>query len=150
MNMQAAQRDWLQDTVAANAAVTAGASLPWLDRARADAREALKTIKLPDRKQEAWRYADLGKLYRQSYHYQADALTTLQARDLRLVARSRSVDLQPRIQPPAGFRERPLHTRIIHRSRTAARHQGRRPARCAGTQPRPALTLAGAKRLAAD
>ena len=82
MNMQAAQRDWLQDTVAANAAVIAGASLPWLDRARADAREALKTIKLPDRKQEAWRYADLGKLYRQSYHYQADALTTLQARDL--------------------------------------------------------------------
>ena len=82
MNAQAAQREWFRDMLYANAAVTAGASLPWLDKTRADARQALDSVSLPDRKQEAWRYADLGRLYRQNYHFQADALTTLRERDL--------------------------------------------------------------------
>ncbi len=82
MNTQAEQREWFMKTVGSNAVMTSGASLPWLDKARAQARHALASVSLPDRKQEAWRYADLGRLYRDDYHFQADALTALQQRDL--------------------------------------------------------------------
>ena len=67
MNPQLEQRQWFNDTVANNAVSLNGTDLPWLDQTRAQARLALHELALPDRKQEAWRYSDLGRLYQHDF-----------------------------------------------------------------------------------
>ncbi len=70
MNTQLAQRQWFNDTVAQNAGNMSETTLSWLSQTRADARRAINVIALPERKQEAWRYSDLARLYKQDFHYQ--------------------------------------------------------------------------------
>lgn len=64
MSPQLEQRQWFNDIVAHNAA---DIGLPWLDQTRAEARQAVNELVLPDRKQESWRYTNLGQLYRQQF-----------------------------------------------------------------------------------
>ncbi len=67
MNAQPEQRQWFADAVASNTAGANGAGIPWLDATRAEARLALNELALPDRRQEAWRYSDLGRLYQHDF-----------------------------------------------------------------------------------
>jgi len=77
MSTQQTQRDWFNDIVQQNAGLLSSAGPPWLSRTREQARQAITGIPLPDRKQETWRYADLGKLYQQHYYHQQGQLDTL-------------------------------------------------------------------------
>jgi Fe-S cluster assembly protein SufD len=70
MNTQPAQRQWFNDIVAQNTGNITETTLPWLSQTRTDARQAINVIALPERKQEAWRYSDLARLYKQDFHYQ--------------------------------------------------------------------------------
>ncbi len=67
MNPQLEQRQWLNDIVVHNTANLTDSPHPWLDETRAEARLAVNELALPDRRQEAWRYSDLGKLYKQQF-----------------------------------------------------------------------------------
>ena len=60
------QRQWFNDIVAQQ---LADESLPWLSATREDAKRAIGTIALPDRKQEQWRYSNLDRLYKNTFHY---------------------------------------------------------------------------------
>ena len=68
MSTQLEQRQWFSDTIDRNERKLPGDGLPWLDQARAEARQAVNELVLPHRKLEAWRYSDLGTLYKQPYH----------------------------------------------------------------------------------
>jgi Fe-S cluster assembly protein SufD len=78
MNTQLAQRQWFNDIVAQNAGNMTETNLSWMSQTRADARQAINVIALPERKQEAWRYSDLARLYKQDYHYQSVSPGVLQ------------------------------------------------------------------------
>jgi Fe-S cluster assembly protein SufD len=69
MNPQTEQRRWFNDTVADNAAHLSGVGLRWLDVTRAEARQAVNELALPDRRQEAWRYSSLDRLYQQRFRH---------------------------------------------------------------------------------
>ncbi len=70
MNTQPSPRQWFRDIVAQNTALLANdAGAPWLNKTREHASQAIGEIVLPERKQEAWRYSDLTRLYQQQYHY---------------------------------------------------------------------------------
>jgi len=81
MNIQLAHRKWFEDIVAQNAGTIAD-SPSWLNEVHRHARHAISDIALPHRKQEAWRYSDLGKLYKQDYHYDTDSISALKAGDI--------------------------------------------------------------------
>lgn len=70
MNIQPTPRNWFNDMVQQNAARVSASASSWLNQTRAQAMDAIGNMTLPDRKQEAWRYTDLGKLYKHSYRYQ--------------------------------------------------------------------------------
>ncbi|MBT8130339.1 MAG: SufD family Fe-S cluster assembly protein, partial [Gammaproteobacteria bacterium] len=67
MNAQLDQRQWFNDIIDSSERKLPGAGLSWLDQARADARQAVDELVMPHRKLEAWRYSDLGALYKQPY-----------------------------------------------------------------------------------
>lgn len=79
MNTQPAERQWFNDIVEHNADIMPLISLPWLNESRDAARHALTSIALPDRKQEAWRYSDLSRLYKQTFQLQDVAVSALDA-----------------------------------------------------------------------
>jgi len=70
MNPQTEQRRWFNETVADNAAHLSGVGLRWLDVTRAEARQAVNELALPDRRQEAWRYSRLDRLYQQQFRFE--------------------------------------------------------------------------------
>jgi len=82
MNAQPAERQWFDQLLKHNAADMPGSDLPWLNETREAAKQAIGTLALPNRKQEGWRYSDLGKLYKQTYHYQDDPVTALTHGDI--------------------------------------------------------------------
>ena len=67
MNAQLEQRQWFNDIIASSERELPGAGLSWLDQVRADARLAVDELVMPHRKLEAWRYSDLGTLYKQPF-----------------------------------------------------------------------------------
>lgn len=69
MNAQLDQRRWFNDTVTDNAVHLSGTGLRWLDLARSEAKQAVNELALPDRKQEAWRYTSLDRLYKQRFRH---------------------------------------------------------------------------------
>jgi Fe-S cluster assembly protein SufD len=70
MNAQPAQRQWFNDLLAQHIASMPDSELPWLRNTRKTAQQAISRITLPDRKQEAWRYSDLSRLYKQDFHHE--------------------------------------------------------------------------------
>jgi Fe-S cluster assembly protein SufD len=70
MNTQQEQRQWFNALVAHNSANVADTGITWLNTTREHAQQAINDIALPERKQETWRYSDLGRLYKQDYFYQ--------------------------------------------------------------------------------
>ena len=77
MSTQQAQRDWFKGMVQQNAGLLSGSASKWLNQVREQAIDAVDGLPLPDRRQEAWRYSDLGKLYKQDFHYQPTLLDEL-------------------------------------------------------------------------
>ena len=67
------QRDWAQQLVAASATGLDAGQPDWMAVARAAAVEALATLPLLDRKQEAWRYTRIDALLEQHFLTAADA-----------------------------------------------------------------------------
>ncbi|MGB5260060.1 MAG: Fe-S cluster assembly protein SufD [Gammaproteobacteria bacterium] len=67
------QRDWAQQLVAASATGLDAAQPDWMGAARDAAVQALNTLPLPDRKQEAWRYTRIDALLKQQFLPAADA-----------------------------------------------------------------------------
>ncbi|MCG6939133.1 MAG: Fe-S cluster assembly protein SufD [Gammaproteobacteria bacterium] len=80
-SIQLAQRQWFDDIVARNASLIPD-SLPWLNKTRSDARHAISECILPHRKLEAWRYSDLGKLFKQRYRYDGYSTWSLKGIDI--------------------------------------------------------------------
>ena len=67
MSAQLEQRQWFYDIIDSSERNLPEAGLSWLDRARAEARKAVGELVMPHRKHEAWRYTDLGALYKQPF-----------------------------------------------------------------------------------
>ena len=78
MNTQLQQRQWFNNIVAQNIANMHEDNPPWLSKACEGAINAISTMTLPDRRQETWRYSDLGRLYKQDYYYQASAASNIE------------------------------------------------------------------------
>lgn len=73
MITQDQQRDWAQQLVAAAATGVAVAQPDWMGAARDAAVQALDTLPLLDRKQEAWRYTRIDSLLEEQFLPAADA-----------------------------------------------------------------------------
>ena len=82
MNAQASERQWFEDIVEHNRSIMPDMSLAWLNETREAAKHAIASIALPNRKQEAWRYSDLARLYKQTYQLQDVAVSTLDDGDI--------------------------------------------------------------------
>lgn len=67
MNAQLEQRTWFNDILANGAASVSASTVPWINDARTEARQAVNELALPARKQEAWRYSDLSRLYKHHF-----------------------------------------------------------------------------------
>ena len=77
MSTEQAQRDWFKGIVKQNAGLLSRSAFKWLNQTREQATDAVSSLPLPDRRQEAWRYSDLGKLFKQNFHYQPTLLNQL-------------------------------------------------------------------------
>ncbi len=77
MNAQPSERQWFNDIVEYNRGIMPDINPSWLNESREAARHAIARIALPNRKQEAWRYSDLSRLYKQNYQLQDVAVSAL-------------------------------------------------------------------------
>lgn len=82
MIAQNTERQWFDETIERNTEIMTDTDLAWLKQTRARARSAVSELPLPNRKQEAWRYTNLERLYEQKYFYQAAPITALDADDI--------------------------------------------------------------------
>jgi len=76
------QHSWFQQLIEQGSADLPGMNIPWLDQARAQARQAVTGLPALDRRQEAWRYTRLDGLIEHRFLPPTDNLINLHSIDL--------------------------------------------------------------------
>ncbi|MBN4080041.1 Fe-S cluster assembly protein SufD [Beggiatoa alba] len=62
------QRNWFQQLISQVEPDMPGQTLPWLKDLRSDAKEAIRRLPVIQRKQEAWRYSNPERLFKQTFY----------------------------------------------------------------------------------
>jgi Fe-S cluster assembly protein SufD len=82
MSATVGERIWFEKLVTQSGSDSPGQNPAWLDSARAQARQALAELPVPNRKQESWRYSGVEGLFRNSFRPLTGEVPDLQALDL--------------------------------------------------------------------
>ncbi|MDJ0833801.1 MAG: Fe-S cluster assembly protein SufD [Gammaproteobacteria bacterium] len=82
MNNLQQQSRWFENLLEANSDSLNLRAADGLSGIHVQAQQALSDLPVPDRRQESWRYSDLGKLYRQMFRISGEAFDALQETDI--------------------------------------------------------------------
>ncbi len=82
MNSQLERQVWFEETVALNDKAIIDSGFPWLEAMRTEAKESIRQLPIPNRKQEAWRYSRPEKLYEHAYFTPINPVTALDEDDI--------------------------------------------------------------------
>ena len=76
------EQQWFKEMLDKNTQAIPATNLDWLNETRDQARETMRQLVIPNRKQENWRYTELDDLYGQYYRAQTAPVTALDEEDI--------------------------------------------------------------------
>ena len=76
------ETQWFREMLDKNMQALPETNLDWLNETRHQARESMRQLAVPNRKQENWRYSELDDLYTQYYSAQTAPITALDEDDI--------------------------------------------------------------------